>query len=66
MLTLWSVVIWPLQDSAPAVGTEGGQAVRSCRPGQKPQAGVVVSQNAVTVVFGLLVLIVPVLCLLNI
>ena len=47
-LTLRSVVLWPLQYSALAVGTEGRQAVWSCRPGQKPRSGGMVSQNAVT------------------
>ena len=42
-----ALLIERLQYLAPAVGTEGGQAVWYCRPGQKPQVGVLLSQNAV-------------------
>lgn len=48
LLTMWSVVILPLQYLAPAVETEGGPVVWYCRPGQRPKAGVVLSQNVVT------------------
>lgn len=46
VLTLRSVTP-PLQCSGLAVGTAGTQEIWYCRPGPKPQAGVV-SQNALT------------------
>ena len=62
--SLLSVATVPLQYLAPAMGTEGGQAVWNCGPGQKSHTGLVLSQNAVTALSlhnGL-----PWLCLLNV
>lgn len=47
--SLLSVATVPLQYLALAMGTEGGQAVWNCGPGQKSHTGLVLSQNAVTV-----------------
>lgn len=47
--SLSSVATVPVQYLAPAMGTEGGQVVWNCRPGQKSHTGIVLSQNAVTV-----------------
>ena len=49
-----------------AVGNEGGQAGWCCRPGQKPQAGLVLSQSAVTACILLNSHDFPILSLLNI
>ena len=66
VLTLWSVVVPPVQYSALALGTEDGQAIWYCRPGQKSQAGVVLSQNAVTACILRYGHELPLLCPLNI
>ena len=66
VLTPWSVVIPPVQYSALALGTEGGQATWYCRPGQKSQAGVALSQNALTACILRYGHDLPLLCLLNI
>lgn len=65
LITLWSIVKLPIQDSELAVRTEGGQKVWSCRPGQKPRAGVILSQDTVTALVLLNGHDLPLLCLLH-